>query len=304
MVVVLSFSGLGAQELPSVRELLFQKLYESSPMGRYQRKDFSPGVKRFFHSDRCQISDLKTFFSLQEPPMQVSIPGSEVIFQDKLPTLETRDLFIQTGDFEERLVSELEIQMSLFRNDPVIKNREVCLDVIEFKHPNAVSVGLGYLLFDPQLFFQTIQEEATDEWSLRAILAHEFAHQLQVWTNDKSLHQLKNGVRYVRDKELQADCVASAILYLQSLKEGGKDIFEALISVFVSLGDFEIHHYEGHHGTAYERSLMARVGMEFVKEGSQDKVQVSPVMNACMLYIDKMNKKFGNTLWPMGSQLD
>lgn len=303
---------LFSQEILSVRELVFKGLYQRSPFGRYEARDFSPGVKGFGLSDRCLEEDLRSFFQLQEPPTKVILPEQNKTYTDKDPNIRTRDLSLIIKDFEAVLREELQVQISLFEDDPVIKNREVCVDAVEFDHPNAVSVGLGYLLFDPQLFFQILRSEASNEWSLRAILSHEFAHQLQIWTSDASLFRTKNEVRFVRDKELQADCVASAILYRQSsvdpkaVVDKTTPIANALISAFVSLGDFEIHHYEGHHGTAYERSLMVSVGIDSLRDIERRKEAFTSegILSACLEYIDGMNQKYGDELWPMGSRLD
>jgi len=168
------------------------------------------------------------------------------------------------------------------------------------------------MVFDPYLFFNLIRSEKSNSWSLRAVLAHEFAHQLQVWRNDPVLYKEKNKRPFVRDKELQADCAAAAILtrvhregnYEKDANEKNMPFEDALRNAFASIGDFELGALEGHHGTAYERALMVPVGQRIAADILAKKDQsATAILQACGDYINAMNKKFADDLWPIGSKL-
>lgn len=316
LILGLSFaSGLAAQTQQlsekSIRQILLEGIQSRSPLGRFLKGEFSPGVKRFGVDPQCVEQDLLSIFSLQQPPMKVQLPELTDVFEDKTPNPRTRDLSIEVDTFESVIVRELNHQLSLFPDgDLFTKNRELCVDAVEFERPNAVSIGFGFLAFDPNLFFQLARDKNFNEWSIRAIIGHELAHQLQIWTTDPTLFKKKDGRAFIRDKELQADCVSSAILFEQSqslpatVEDKEANINNALGLAFSSLGDFELAHYEGHHGTAWERALMVTVGAQKAAELSREsKFSSKEVLAACRSYIDAMNQKFGEELWPMGSRL-
>lgn len=215
---------------------------------------------------------------------------------------------------ESVLHRELSGMLDLYQaaRDPLALNRELCSTSGVFESPNAVSIGYGFMVFDPHIFFLIARREKTTTWSLRAVLAHELAHQFQIWNNDPVLYRQKSGKVFVRDKELQADCAASALLYRQH-KEGryqaDKDdvkvaFDEAVTDAFVGLGDFKLKELGTHHGTAWERALMQLAGkkaaIELAEKGDQG---ITAVLKYCRDYIEKMNSKFGDELWPMGSNL-
>ncbi|MBN8555409.1 MAG: hypothetical protein J0L93_08195 [Deltaproteobacteria bacterium] len=296
-----------------VKQLTLKGIIERSPVGRYERKDFSPGVKSFRNEPRCVTTDLEQLFLLQEPPQKVIIPSAQKVLKDKFPNEKTRDLSLSIADLENQLIQDTSVQLQMFRDarDPSVENREICVISAEFESPNAVSIGVGFMVFDPQLFFQIIRHDAANGWSLRAVVAHEFAHQLQSWTQDPTNFKIsKENRSIVRDKELQADCVASGILSrmrdreLVATKITEPNFESALVNAFASLGDFEIKSLETHHGTAWERALMVSVGLQsnedLLRKGDPSS---TALLNSCRVYIDKMNKKYGEEIWPMGSRL-
>lgn len=294
----------------SIRDSLLTGIFERSPLGRFMNQDFSPGVKSFDKSERCIHKDLKTFFMLQQPPWKVRFPSGEEVFRGDPEDLKMRDYSVRTQDFEDSILNELRIQLGLF-DESLTDDRELCVESAVFSRPNAVSIGFGFLVFDPHIFLQIASKEDTNEWSMRAIIAHEFAHQLQVWARSHkqqdmmTVREIKEGRVFVRDKELQADCIAAGILSEQSLEMGQprNEVRQAITSAFVGIGDFDIDHFEGHHGTAWERSLMAAVGFDLANT-REEEVNLSDILESCRIYIQEMNEKYSDEIWPMGSSLD
>jgi hypothetical protein len=302
--------GLTSNLQDSVSSLLTKGIYDRSPLGRYERQDFSPGIKLLRSESRCVEPDLIQLFQLQSPRWKVRLPNRNESYRDSVDHPRTRDLSIDVSNFEDALVTELSAQLSLFRDqDAVAKEREICVTAAEFSRPNAVSIGMGFLAFDPRLFFSIAQREDTDEWAMRAILAHELAHQFQIWHQDPTLFRRKDGRPFARDKELQADCVAAGILRQQFVSVAPLDAPEPVQSIgtaFIAVGDFKIDHFETHHGTAYERSLMAQTGIKKAAEraATGGAVTSKHLLDFCRMSIDSMNLKFGNEIWPFGSRLD
>lgn len=296
------------QNAKTVSEILLGSITERSPYIRHQNKDYSPEIKIFGLDPRCATEDLKNLFLLQRPPMKADFPHRESIVKDEVEHIRTRDLSIKISEFEDVVARELGFQLDLFNNlgDPKTDKRELCIDAVSFERPNAVSIGLGFLAFDPKLFFQLVRSEHANDWSLKAVIAHEFAHQLQIWHQDPSVFKLKENRVYVRDKELQADCVAAGILSQMTDEDDSQaEVLTALGSAFSSLGDFEIGHYEGHHGTAWERALMVNIGASKATElNAGSELNSGRLLMACSDYINKMNARFGEQLWPMGSRLE
>jgi hypothetical protein len=296
----------------SVSELLLDDIVERSPAGRYQKKDYLPGVRLLRDSKRCSAADVVNLFRLQEDPQQIRIPGPREVFTDKQPNERTKNLSITVADLESTLLTELMRMMQLFADDPAVNRREFYVTVAEFPTPNAVSVGLGFLVFDPQLFFQIVGHEQTNGWSIRAVVAHEFAHQLQYWHDEPLLARTLDGKLYSRDKELQADAVAAAMLTRlrdegltsdRKADDADQPFSLALAMAFLSLGDFALAHAD-HHGTAYERSLMVEYGHVIAGALSVLKDRSSRTLLAhARSKIEAMNAKFGDTLWPIGSRL-
>jgi hypothetical protein len=309
LVFLFALNPATAAEIGEVRKLAFKGIQDRSPYGRYTAQSYSPGVKSFRQESRCVIPDLVQFFQLQQNPIafRMSLPSD--VYYDKKPNSKTRDLSLRADYFETTLVAELEKIMALFPiyADPVVRNREICLTTGVFAKPNALSIGLGFMVFDPYLFFQIIRHPQANSWSLLAIVAHEFAHQLQVWHMDPLVLKEKNKRRYVRDMELQADCAASAMLarhHAVNPRENEGPFELALANAFISLGDFELNHYEGHHGTAWERQLMVEAGLHVSQELQRQNNKTSAsLLLLCRQKIEWMNTKYGPDLWPIGSQL-
>ncbi len=303
-------SGARADKLPSVRELIFKGIENRSPLGRYRAKDYSPGAKDLRTDPRCVVADLQEFFKLQIPPASFRSLLLTESFRDSKPNERTRDLHIDVKDFEEQLLLEIKKFFKFFpsERDPVVKNRELCVGSGLFAAPNAVSLGLGFLVFDPRLFFQLIRSENSNSWSMSAVIAHEFAHQLQYWHLDPYVFREKNGKKHVRELELQADCIAAALLTRLStseLREKDLPFATSLYNAFISMGDFELFSSEHHHGTSWERSVMVDAGMRVA--GDLRKTQLDEIsgeiLKACRLHIDNMNRKHGDVIWPFGQKL-
>jgi hypothetical protein len=309
LVFLCALAPASSAEMGDVRKLAFKGIQDRSPYGRYSAQSFSPGVKSFRREGRCVIPDLVQFFQLQQNPIafRMSLPSD--VYYDKKPNSKTRDLSLHAEYFETTLVAELEKIMALFPifADPVVRNREICLTTGTFERPNALSIGLGFIVFDPHLFFQIIRHPQANSWSLLAIVAHEFAHQLQVWHLDPLILKEKAKRRYVRDMELQADCAAAAMLarlHAVNPRENEGPFALALADAFMSLGDFELDHYEGHHGTAWERQLMIEAGLNVSQElQKQNNKTSASMLLLCRQKIEWMNTKYGPDLWPIGSQL-
>lgn len=296
----------------SVSELLLEDIVARSPYGRYLAQDYQPGVRLLRESKRCSTDDVVNVFRLQKDPQKIRIPDVAEVFRDKMPNDRTKDLTIHVGELESTLLTELMRMMQMFSDEPAVNRRELYVVVAEFPTPNAVSMGLGFLVFDPQLFFQIIGNEQTNGWSIRAVVAHEFAHQLQYWHDEPLMRRMLNGELYARDKELQADAVGAAMLtrlWNEGLKSDRKEddaaqpFSQALSSAFLSLGDFMIAHTD-HHGSAYERSLMVDYGHQIAGALTILKDRSSKgLLDHSRSKIEAMNAKFGDTLWPIGSRL-
>lgn len=71
-----------SQSEPSVRKLIEEGILARSPLGRFQKQDFSPGVKSFRTEKRCVQEDLSMVFNLQTPPMNVRFPELQETFRD------------------------------------------------------------------------------------------------------------------------------------------------------------------------------------------------------------------------------
>jgi hypothetical protein len=320
VAALVSALSLPAQESPpdpqpaakSVSELLREGIVARSPAGRFAAQDFQPGVRSLRTTKRCTTDDVVNFFRLQPKPEAISIPARSEVRVDRVRNERTKDLSLTIGDFEDTLLTEVMRIVQLFSDDPMVNKRELYLVAADFQAPNAMSLGLGFLVFDPQLFFQIVGHEETNGWSLRAIVAHEFAHQLQFWHDEPLLPNATNGKRTARDMELQADCVASAILTrlraegLRSDRAGDDDdapFATALRRAFASLGDFELEH-SGHHGTAYERALMVEYGQIVAGALQVTKDRTAAGMLAmARSKIEAMNARYGDKLWPLGSRL-
>ncbi len=294
----------------SVSDLLRESLVQRSPAGRFLKDDLRPGVHSLRTTDRCSTDDLVNLFRLQPKPQTIRIPDQKDVRTDRATNERTKTLSLVIGEFEETLITELMRMRQLFGDDPAVSRRELYVVAADFPAPNAVSHGLGFLAFDPQLFFRILGHEKTNGWSLRAILAHEFAHQLQFWHDEPLIPSEANGKKTVRDMELQADCVAAAILTLlrqDGLRGGRGDdavpFEQALQSAFASLGDFELAN-PGHHGTAWERALMVEYGQIVAGALRVTKDRTAAGMLAmARSKIEAMNGRFGAELWPIGSKL-
>jgi len=321
MSSLLAESKKAAQpEEGGLRQMLLNGIFQRSPLGRFDRKDFSPGVKDFRSDKRCHLEDLTTLFMLQQPPMKLNVPDLNAVVSDAAASPKTKDMFISIRFFESQLLTELSKQLSFFNRHPksTVREREICIVSADLGAPNAFSIGFGFMVFDPQLFFQIARAEKANSWSMRTVLAHELAHQLQVWhqspTAVKTRKDPQTGalVPYVRDQELEADCTASVILAYQRELQGvvnpaedHLDVFRsALYDAAVSLGDFEFGTPAQHHGTAYERALMINAGLKIYEElkAKQD-LRSESVLSACLATINELNRIHGESLWPIGSPL-
>ncbi len=298
---------------PSVSELISQGIFERSPLGRYEKKDYSRGVKSFRSEPRCVLDDLKTVFLMQNPPMKVRIPELGEVFKDSKPTERTKELSMEIKTFEQELDRHLTKQLNIFVSgrDPQVESREICLTSAVFESPNAISIGYGFMAFDPQIFFQLARNEDFNEWAVFVVMAHELTHQFQVWHRDPTLFRTKGGKPFARDKELQADCAAVAIVdeihrqMPQAEQKSAVELTKTMASAFTSLGDFELSQVGIHHGTAYERSLMIQAG-RLVAQKLKEKREFDSanLLKGCLAYIDKMNAKYGDELWPFASPLE
>ena len=308
------------KELGDLRQMLLSGIYMRSPLGRFEQKQFSPGVKDFRSDARCRVEDLSTLFMLQQPPMRLTIPDLNDVVVDQVPHERTKDLQLSIRYFESQLVFELGKQLGFFarQNNSSTRDREICITSANFGSPNAFSIGFGFMAFDPQLFFQIARAEKANSWSMRMILAHELAHQFQNWHQSPTMTKVKRDpktgvdVFYVRDQELEADCVASVILAQQREVQGvvkpEEDLPEnfqaALYDAVISIGDFEFGLLASHHGTAYERALMTKAGLRIYEElkGRKD-LRSESVLKACQDTIFDLNRLYGDELWPIGSPL-
>lgn len=308
------------QEMGDLRQMLLNGIYLRSPLGRFERKEFSPGIKDFRSDARCRLEDLSTLFMLQQPPMRLTIPELNDVVVDQVRHERTKDLQLSIRYFESQLVSELGKQLGFFarQSNTSARDREVCIVSANFGAPNAFSIGFGFMAFDPQLFFQIARAEKANSWSMRMILAHELAHQFQTWHQSPTMNKTKKDpktgvdVLYVRDQELEADCVASVILAQQREVQGvvkpSEDLPEnfqaALYDAVISIGDFEFGLLSSHHGTAYERALMTKAGLRIYEDLKVRKdLRSETVLKACQGTIDDLNRLHGDELWPIGSPL-
>ncbi len=300
-----------AEEGQSVSELLLNTIIERSPYGRYQRGDRSPGAKSLRSDPRCSTPDFLNLQLLQKTPTEIRIPRPDEVLRDSIENARTRDLSLSISYFEDELIKLSATFMAQHSEDPLAKDREICVGSALFAAPNAISLGIGIMVFDPQLFFQIARNESANDWSMKAIVAHEFAHQLQYWFDEPFLSEAIGEKPKVRNLELQADCVAAALLsklhddfpVSSALSDAKIPFNEAVIGAFSSLGDFELES-ASHHGSAYERALMLNFGREAATSLKEKSEPISTSLKICRDKIQSMNKRFGEILWPLGSSLD
>lgn len=97
------------------------------------------------------------------------------------------------------------------------------------------------------------------------VAAHEYAHHLQT-NSSKLMRRSKGNILRI---ELQADCLAGAILgSLKGIRFDAQDIREMLAAA-VLLGDQE-YDSKNHHGDGENRALALRAGLRFAATGQRD----------------------------------
>jgi len=293
-------------------DLVFQELSKTiltqSPLGKYQQGIRISGVFNVHDARYCDPKIVDNVYSLQSPPVKATVLRDSTLVFDR-EILARRGIKIKTEAMASSIRKNTELLLNgLIKNgDALAKGRHICLGLAQFEKPNAHSMMIGYMIFDPQIIFNVNNNIRRSLYSADAIIAHEFAHQLQYWNQDETLKDiLPNGQGYSRRKELQADCVAAALLTMsKSVEEIFKKQWEydkqGIKASVGALGDFLLNESD-HHGLINERELVAEYGIKIagdykLKHASNFGFTSTYALNVCRSFIDANNKAHGN-VWP------
>jgi len=251
-----------------------------TPAQRFKQGIHTPGIAFVTDSNVCSQVAAKRLFpkilqknqvvTLSEPSRSFSVP-------EKISVSEVLD----------RAHLELGLLLLHFygNNDPISKDRSICIGLANFDKPNAVSHEEGYIIADPRILFDVRKRTKFGDFSDRVIFLHEFAHQIQFWSANPF-----GADKTVRRTELAADCMASAFLVLLWAKPGEDHGIteQGLHEVAASIGDFSAE--ANHHGTPKERGAAATWGTNFILSRKKElfmKISVTEIWNACNEYVRK-----------------
>jgi hypothetical protein len=169
--------------------------------------------------------------------------------------------------------------------DPLVQGHSVCVGLNDFGSANAFSYPHGYIMIDPRIIENIRRLPETSKAGELLIYLHEFAHQLQFWSDDQFMHETT-----ARHMELAADCVGAGLLFYlwaQPNHDYGLDE-RSVVNAATSVGDYA---YEaGHHGTPAERADAASFGLAYVKRyidsfGSRDGLTATGILNMCNKHV-------------------
>lgn len=251
-----------------------------TPAQRFKRGIYTPSIAVVTDSNACsQVAVRRLFPKILQKNQVVTMRNPNKVFSDpeKMSVSEVLD----------RANLELSLLLSHFyaNDDPISKNRSICIGLATMGKPNAISLDEGYIMADPRILFDVRQRTKFGDFSDRVIFLHEFAHQIQFWSADPFAAD-----KTVRRTELTADCMASAFLVLLWAKPGEDHQMteQGLREVAASIGDYSAE--EGHHGTPKERGAAATWGTNFILSRKKElfmKISVTEIRNACNEYVRK-----------------
>lgn len=298
-------SGPAGDELPPFTEAEMKALWDSSPLGAYDRGDRSEGVLDLMDPAVCRRATIESVLAHAHPPQRVTLFENDQAAPDRVHG-SPDPLRVGPAADSWRRATAATMAMLVANGDAVVAGRHVCLGVARFESPNALSQPLGYLLFDPQLVFDVNQNADRSLYSFDAIRTHELAHQLQYWHGDETLRDQRAGAPYARRSELQADCVAGALIAGQALPTIGRELWDfskhGIRAAVRAVGDMLLED-GGHHGTPTERDRAAAKGVAvgqaalLVDVGPYPQLTSKALLDACRAYIDANDQTYGQP-WP------
>lgn len=282
---------------------------QSSPIGQYFAGERRQGVYNFNDPFTCRTWALRWLYENQEPQVRekVRLLGDNDLVWDKKQAFRLQDVGTAKNLINYWITALNNAQNLLVRSgDQNAASHFVCIGLGEFASPNAESLGAGYIVFDPQVFWDTNHNPERSAYSMDAIAMHEFAHQLQYWTDEPALKDTlrATGTPYPRRTELQADCAAAALLAMIQIPIIGRN-WESeksgVAAAVKAVGDSELLS-RTHHGTKRERELAADFGLQLTEKFLQSHLTTTGftstfILNSCRNFIDSMDRLYGNP-WP------
>jgi hypothetical protein len=278
-----------------------------SPIGRYDAGERRFGAYSLNDPQMCSLWAVRQFFAVQDPPLAARFLGdADLVWDARNPAGDRGEARFQIRNW----VNTINAVLNQLRTngDVAVSGRYFCVGLAKYAAPNALSIGLGFIVFDPQVFIDVNYNPNRSGMSMDAIAMHEVAHQLQYWTNERVLgDRLPDGRPYARRTELQADCTSAALIAAQWLPKVGVDLWRRLdrdgvMAAVRAVGDFEILD-QSHHGTPHEREVAAELGALYSEDyvqrnaGQAPRFLSVPVLNGCRASIEAMDRKWGNP-WP------
>ena len=161
-------------------------------------------------------------------------------------------ILASSGDpyFDRVFNEEVVIQRNFFTSPA----RVYLFDECEASRANAISHPQRFILFGVHMANKLISEAGGNNLPVAAVLAHEYAHQLQFRYN-----WINRNAPTVRDAELEADAFAGYYGALEKSWTGSR--LEAFYRTVFNIGDFNFHD-RNHHGTPNQRLAAAYLGYE------------------------------------------
>lgn len=295
---------------PQQKQANLNQAIAASPMGKYLAGERRSGIYNFNDSKVCNRWALQSIYANQEKPVAVRL------LDDNGPIWDEREGpkdIGRAGSMIRLWVDTMnDAQNMLIRNgDLNAMSHHVCIGFGKFAAPNAESMGAGYITFDPQILLDTNHNPNRSAYSMDAIAMHEFAHQLQYWTDEPTLNDVlvATGKPYARRAELSADCAAAALLGALNIPKIGRfwQIEKSGVSAAIkAVGDYEILS-GNHHGTPRERELAVNFGLNLAEKTSSRGLGLKGftsryILNSCRAFIDRMDSHYGNP-WPIWAVL-
>lgn len=284
-----------------------------SPAGQYILGVRRAGIYDLNDAKTCSRWAIETLLARFREPPPVKLLGDKDFILDREAPKGTLSASMKPRALASSIRGDLDRAYTMLRlaGDKAIEGRHVCVGLAAYAQANAESLGAGFMLFDPQLYYNLNRFKGRSMRTGQAIALHEFAHQLQYWTEEPVLADKKaDGEEYARRTELQADCAAAALVSVTAAELKTPNLWKmsrpGVRTAFRELGDFDLWS-KGHHGLLNERDLAAEYGIRIVeKRAAESKLYVFPArwaLDECRAMLERMDKKYGNP-WPITATLD
>lgn len=292
---------------------LAREILRRSPAGQHEAGVRRSGVYDLRDAKTCSRWSVETILArFRNPPQPTLLAPGDLVLDRDAPK-GTLSAPMDLAGLSSTIRRDITIAWDMLRlgGDKLVNGRHVCVGLASYAQANAESSAIGFMLFDPQLYYDLNKYKSRSMRTGMAIVLHEFAHQLQFWTDEPfQKDKLADGESYARRSELQADCVAAALVSVTAVEFKSPRIWPVsragVLTAFRELGDFDIWK-SGHHGLPNERDLAAEYGVRLVEErAAKSKLYTFAApwaLDQCRQMIERMDKKHG-TPWPITAVLE